>query len=77
MNGQQQQQMLPGPTQAPQQQVPPSPAAIMGVSFPDMAVKVDRLAQRVPWFVWLGIGAGLAWYLAKQKKARRNPAKAG
>jgi len=50
----------------------PIPPMQVGPSFPAVAEGIDRVARRVPWWMWLGGGLVIAWvvvpYVTKRTK---------
>lgn len=43
--------------------------------FPQLASQVDSFARRFPWYLWLGIGLGMMWWLQKQGHWKKIAAK--
>ena len=46
---------------------PPAAPAALGPKFGDIAASIDKYASRVPWWVWLGVGAGGYHYLTRNR----------
>lgn len=47
------------------QQIDPATGMLLP-AFPMLAQRVDEVAVRIPWYVWLGLGAFLMFKLAKR-----------